>query len=468
MLLALVPLQLLHGAAGQQLHLRVAAGEVQILAAIHDRRAGGAHVDLFRAALIQKFHRLPQLGAPDDGIVHEQQLFALDQLGHGDLLHLGHLVAHVLVGGHERTGPGGGVLHEGAGEGHVAGVGIADGVGQTRVGHTSHIVQVLGHAPGLVILGHALAVAIAHDLYVHALVIGVGVAVVGPEEGTDLHVLPRLGQGLPAVGSDLYDLTGAQLVGILIAQLVIGKGLEGDAAALVVFADEYGQTAQPVTGGNDLAPLGEDEQGEGALDHLLGVENAGDQVILLVDEGGGQLGGVHPAGAHGHELVAVVGEIGLDQLVGVVDDAHRGDGIQTKVGPHQQGLGVGVTDAADTGAAVKVGQVPLELGAEGGVFDVVDLALKAVLLIEHDHAAPAGAQVGVVVHSEENIKGDVPLRDGAKKTSHVLPPCCWLTCPSGGGPSPDRRPPRCPGPGGSGPCPASRRSWHPRSGRCRG
>ena len=141
----------------------------------------------------------------------------------------------------------------------MAGVGIADGVGQAGVGHAGHIVQVLGHAPLLVVLSHALAVAIAHDLYVHALVVGVGVAVVGPEEGTDLHVLPRLGQGLPAVGSDLYDLTGAQLVGILIAQLVIGEGLEGDAAALVVFADEYGQTAQPVAGGDDLAPLGEDE-----------------------------------------------------------------------------------------------------------------------------------------------------------------------------------------------------------------
>ena len=54
---------------------------------------------LLRAAFVQEVHRLPQLGAANDGVVHEQQLLALNQLGHGDLLHLRHLVAHLLIGG---------------------------------------------------------------------------------------------------------------------------------------------------------------------------------------------------------------------------------------------------------------------------------------------------------------------------------------------------------------------------------
>ena len=74
--------------------------------------------------------------------------------------------------------------------------------------------------------------------------------------------------------------------------------------------------------------------------------------------------------------------------------------------------------------AVEVGQIPLKLGAEGGVFNVVDLALKAVLLVVYDHAAPAGAQVGVVVHSEEDIQGYVLVRHRAKKASHVSASLC--------------------------------------------
>ena len=42
----------------------------------------------------------------------------------------------------------------------------------------------------------------------------------------------------------------------------------------------------------------------GAVDQLLRVADAGDEVALLIDEGGGQLGGVDLPGAHGHELVA--------------------------------------------------------------------------------------------------------------------------------------------------------------------
>ena len=88
----------------------------------------------------------------------------------------------------------------------------------------------------------------------------------------------------------------------------------------------------------------------------------------------------------------------------------------------QQGLGVGVADAAEAAVAVEIGQVLFKLGAEGGVFDVVDLALEAVRFIVDDHAAPAGAQVGVVVHSEEDVQGHVPLGYGAKKASHEVPP----------------------------------------------
>ena len=170
------------------------------------------------------------------------------------------------------------------------------------------------------------------------------------------------------------------------------------------------------------------------------------QAALLVDEGGGQLGGVDRAGAHGHELVAVVGEVALHQLLGVVDDAHGGDGVQPQVGAHQQGLGVRVADAADAAAAVELGDVLFKLGPEGGVLDVVDLTLEAALPVVDDHAPPAGAQVGVVVHAEEHVQHAVLLGDGSKKSAQrkflltllALYPKCSLPCGGLGSP-PHRR-----------------------------
>ena len=52
----------------------------------------------------------------------------------------------------------------------------------------------------------------------------------------------------------------------------------------------------------------------------------------------------------------------------------------------------------------------------------MDLTLEAVLLVIDEHAAPAGAQVGVVVHSEENVQRHILMCDGAKKASHCVPP----------------------------------------------
>ncbi len=200
---------------------------------------------------------------------------------------------------------------------------------------------------------------------------------------------------------------------------MIGEGLEGDAAALLVLADEHRQAAQAVPGGVDALGC-EDEDGHGALDLLLGVTDAGDQVVLLVDEGGHQLRGVDLAGAHGHELVAVVGKVALHQLLGVLDDAHGGDGVQPQVGAHQQGLGIRVADAANARLPMEGGQVLFELCTEGSVLNIVNLPVKACSFFVVDgHAAPAGAQMGVIVRAEEHIQHHVPFRNRAKKTAHL-------------------------------------------------
>ena len=76
----------------------------------------------------------------------------------------------------------------------------------------------------------------------------------------------------------------------MIAQLVIGKALEGNTATVIVGAHEHRQAAHEVAGRNDVAVLGHNEQRERSVNLRLGILDAGDQVILLVDERRHQLG----------------------------------------------------------------------------------------------------------------------------------------------------------------------------------
>ena len=130
-----------------------------------------------------------QLGTADDGVVYKQQLLVLNELGNGNLLHFGHLVADLLVGRHKGAGPGGGIFDEGAGKVGLALVGVADGVGDAGVGNAGHIVHIGTLAALFLIPGHDGAVAVAHELHIDPFIVGVGIAVVGPQEGADLHFL---------------------------------------------------------------------------------------------------------------------------------------------------------------------------------------------------------------------------------------------------------------------------------------
>ena len=277
------------------------------------------------AAFVQEIHGFPKLGAPDDGVVHQQQLLALDKLRHGNLLHFRHQVPHFLIGGHEGAGPGGGILDEGAGEGLVGEVGVADAVGQTGVRNTGHIVHIRHGAGFLLVPGHNFSVPVAHDLHVDSLIIGVGIAVVAPQEGADPHFLPGGGQLLPAVGGDADDFSRSQVVAGLVAQLLAGEGFHGGAAALLALTDDDGKPAHGVSGG-DEAVLVQNQDGAGAFNSRLGIADAVDEIVAAVDEGGGELRGIDLAGGHGHELIARAGEGLFHQLLGVGDDAHGGDG----------------------------------------------------------------------------------------------------------------------------------------------
>ena len=47
----------------------------------------------------------------------------------------------------------------------------------------------------------------------------------------------------------------------------------------------------------------------------------------------------------------------------------------------------------------------------------MNLPLEAAFLIMDNHAAPAGTQMGVIVHAEKDVENAVPLGDRSKKTA---------------------------------------------------
>ena len=368
------------------------------------------------AALVQELGGLTQLGAPNDGVVNEKQASVLDQLMDGDQLHFGDQVPLALNGGHERAGPGRRILDKGPREGNAGLVGVADGMGGAGIGHACHGVRV-----GVVPAGQHGSAVIPHFLHADPFVGRGGIAVIHPEEGADLHVFTGLDQRLHAFGSDNGNLAGAQLPLFGIAQVQIGKALKGNAVGVLLSANGHRGSAQLVPGCQNAFGR-HDEHGHGAVDHVLGVLDALDEIGLLVDDRGHQLGGVHIAAAHFQKVGVSAFEQLFHDLVGVVDFSHSHNGVGAVVGTDNQGLGLVVGDAANAQTALHAGNVLVKLGPERGVFNVVDRTVKALFPVVDRHARPAGAKVRVVVRAEKEIEHAVLFGSDAKKSAHKKPP----------------------------------------------
>ena len=417
MFLSLVALELLDDASCKQVHVVLVAREGEVLATVHDGRAGAAHVDLGRTGIVEEANRLAQLGAAHDRIVDEEQLLALDELGYGNELHLGDMVADGLVLRHERAWPGGRVLDERTGVGQAGCVGEADAVRDTRIGNAGNGIDVGQDTACLLVTGHDGAIAVAHDLDVLSLVFGVGIPIVNPQESAYLHVIARLGERAIAIAGDVDDLGGTELVIGDVTELFVGEGLEGRAVAVIVLADEDGQATHLVARRDDVLVIGHDEQRERSVDDLLGKLDARHEVLALVDERGDKLGRVDLAGAHGHELTVSLREVLVHELVGVVDTTYRRDGKDTQMRANEQGLRIRIADAADAAVAVKLCEVILEAGAKRRVLDRVNLALEALLIVE-DHARPARAEMRMIVNRKEHVQHAIAFRRHATESTH--------------------------------------------------
>ena len=406
-------------AASDEVQFRGAAREVEVLAPVHDRRTCGAHMHFLGAVGIQELYRFTHLRSSDDAVVYEQELLPLDEFVHGDKLHLCNLVSHGLALRHEAARPGGGILYKRTCERDTAAVCVAYRVGNAGIRDAADEIHVRQCAVLDIVLRHDLAVAGTHGLHGDSLVDRVRIAVVGPQEGADPEVLlAALAEHFRALGGDLHDLSGEHLAVDVVAQLLECEALKGNAVAVVAPADDYRQSAVLVPGG-DYSVLGEDKQGHGALDLLLGVANAVNDVVLLCDKRADERGGVDLSAAHCFKACAGFAEKLAAKFLIVVDYADVADRVGTQSGFQQDRLRIRVAYASYAEVAGHSLDVALELCAERRVLNAVNASLEALLSGIRRHAAAPGAEVGMVVRAEEYVADTAVFSCCSEKSAHI-------------------------------------------------
>ncbi len=377
-------------------------------------------MDFLRAVFVKEVYGLPQLRASDNAVVYQKQFHVFYQRRDRDLLHLRDSAAFFMGHGHETARPGRGVLNEHASVVLSAFVGIADGVGDAGIRYAADMVDLRNASVSRLISGHDVAVEVSHSLYIDTLIVGVRITEIRPEECANAGLARRRREGFDAVSFHFDDFPGAQFIFCLIAQLLIGKGLKGNAVAVLVFADEHRRPAVFVSGGDDRAVFLQDHDGSGSLDGVLRELDAADEIALLVDHGSQDLRRVDAAAAHLLEVSAAERQILFHQRSLVVDPPYENDRIGSQIGTDDQRLRICIADGSDAGNPVHLSDRIFKFGSERRIFYVVDLSLESRLRIKERHAAPARAQVGMIIRTIKNVHCDVSFRDCSEISTHQI------------------------------------------------
>ena len=158
--------QLDDDASGEQIHIGHGSGEVQVLAAEKDRRAGRPHVDLPCSALEQISGRVFQLCAADDGVIDQQDALVFDEFTDRNQLHFSDEIAYALIRRHKGTRPGRRIFDKRTGERNAGFIGISDRMGGTGIGNTRDDVRVLQCTADPVALGKRDTAAVTRFFHV--------------------------------------------------------------------------------------------------------------------------------------------------------------------------------------------------------------------------------------------------------------------------------------------------------------
>ncbi len=403
-ILRVFPLPCEDHAPRDQVEIRLGAGKIQEPAPVHQRRAGGPHMNLLCPALVEEFRRLPQLRPAHDGIVDQQQLLVLDQRLHRQQFHSRDQVALVLAHRHEGTRPGRRIFDKWPGKRYFRFVGVADGVSRAGIRHAGYHVRT-DVAGSPVAPRQRTAAAVTHFLHIDSLIGRRRIPVINPEKRTDLQLIARRGQLLDAVRRYADDLAGTQLPLVGVAQIQIGETLHGNAVGAFLPAEHEGRAADLVPGRVD-AVVPQDQHGHRAVHDILHIANALHQAVPAADQRPDQLGHIDLSVGHFLKMrIPVVVKL-PDQPVIIIHLAHGGDGKTPQMRLENDRLRLEIRDTGDPVISGHFFHIMLEFGPERRILDVVDRTVEAFGAVG-GHAAPAGAEMRMVIHPVENFVGTI-------------------------------------------------------------
>ena len=77
------------------------------------------------------------------------------------------------------------------------------------------------------------------------------------------------------------------------------------------------------------------------------------------------------------------------------------------MGADEKGLGFVIGNAADAQVAFHMPKVFVKFGTKRSVFDIVDRPVKSFFSVVNGHSGAAGAEMGMVVCSEKQVKDTI-------------------------------------------------------------
>jgi hypothetical protein len=90
----------------------------------------------------------------------------------------------------------------------------------------------------IISLRQKLSALVSHGFHINTFIGSIRISIINPEEGTDLHLVPRTNYSSNLVSGYEYHLAGSKLLACFITQIRIGKVFRSDTMAMLVLPDK--------------------------------------------------------------------------------------------------------------------------------------------------------------------------------------------------------------------------------------
>ena len=246
---------------------------------------------------------------------------------------------------------------------------------------------------------HLCAAVIAHLLHTDSFIRACRISVVYPEERADLHIFSRLHKSYTVFMSQYNNFTRSKLFIILIAQVFICKTFKRSAERIFLFADHDRRSALLIPCTINTVLIHQHKR-QGTIDHLQGIPDSFNQIILLIDQCCNELCCIDITAAHFQKMGTAISKQIFYQFIRIIDLAHRCDRIRSMMRTYDQRLWLIIRNTADSIPAFHLLHIFIKLCTERCIFYIVDRTVKS-LFSPDCHTTASCAQMRMIIHAKK-------------------------------------------------------------------